>query len=58
MKDSVVKESDRKSISVHKDRHAEIAKLILELSYERGKALNADDIIKEAIECFKRERNN
>lgn len=49
---------DRRGLSVHKDRHAEIAKLILELSYERGIALNADDIIKEAIECFKRERNN
>lgn len=53
-----VNEKDRKSISVHKDRHAEIAKLIRELSYERGKSLNADDIIREALECFERARKN
>lgn len=57
MGNNVVKESDRKSVSVHKDRHAKIAKLILELSYERGESLNQDDIIKEALDCFEHERS-
>jgi hypothetical protein len=54
---NVVKEFDRKSLSVASETHARVAKLIREMSYEREVTLNQDDIIKEALDALEAQRN-
>jgi len=53
---NVVKEDERKSLSVHEDTHARIARLIRVIGYERDANLNQDDIVREALDCYERER--
>jgi hypothetical protein len=54
---NVVKEEDRKSLSVAMDTHARIARLIRVMSAERDENLNQDDIVREALDCLERERS-
>ena len=54
---NVVKESDRKSLSVASATHARVATLIRKLGYEREVTLNQDDIVREALDALESKRN-
>ncbi len=54
---NVVKEIDRKSLSVDKKTHTRVARLILKMSFERDEALNQDDIVREALDALEEKRN-
>jgi hypothetical protein len=53
---TVVKDEDRRSLSVDKNTRARLQQVLFELQLERGVRLSQDDIIREALDALDEKR--